>query len=451
MLILLALTFLLWTTPFAKAQGTPYALQVGAGGDVASRGNSGIAARIRTHVYRVSADYGNSFWVGDVLASGGFIQFGYQLSSAGYYCLYGETVGLQTICNGSADMVTDNDARWFWQYWPNSNVIDFFSGIGPAGSAGPDGSWHLYQILPNELNGWTFVLDGKSVSSINNFQWTPSRDPVIVVAEEVTGRATPSGRLGPVEFSDLSYSKEDGWHRVESLQAISACIAADASCSIPYGLRVLGANHIIAGTGEQPTVNGELLWTASFILDLSIPYRVKIFVDRTPYSSETLKLPLSAGVHTIAVPSSIEINATSRLRFQSWSDGSTDPSYNMNLSSNVSLEAVYVKQFRLTIVSPFLNVGEGWYDEGSTAEISAPSSQPVNGFLGALGAKLQFAGWYDNGHLTLASSTGTVKMDTAHVLVAQWTTDFTIPILMIAVILAAVGAVVITIRRKSKE
>jgi len=60
MLILLALTFMLWTsTPFVQAQETPYALQVGAGGDDASRGNSGMAARIRTHVYSISAaDYG---------------------------------------------------------------------------------------------------------------------------------------------------------------------------------------------------------------------------------------------------------------------------------------------------------------------------------------------------------------------------------------------------------
>ena len=180
-LILLALVFLVWATtaPVARAQDT-YALQVGAWGDDASRGNSGIAANIRTHVYSVSADYGNSFWVGDILANGGFIQFGYQLSSPGYYCLNGEIVGVQTICQGSADTIGNNDARWFWQYWPNPNTIDFYSGIGSANSAGPDGSWHLYQILPNEENGWTFVLDGKTVSSINNFQWAPSRDPLLL-------------------------------------------------------------------------------------------------------------------------------------------------------------------------------------------------------------------------------------------------------------------------------
>jgi len=72
MLILLGLTYMLWaSTPFVQAQEAPYALQVGAVGDDASRGNSGMAVRIRTHIYSVSAaDYGNSFWVGDVLANG---------------------------------------------------------------------------------------------------------------------------------------------------------------------------------------------------------------------------------------------------------------------------------------------------------------------------------------------------------------------------------------------
>lgn len=354
-LIILALTFMLWTTtPTAQAQQIPYALQVGASGDDASRGSSGIATRIRTRVYSVSADYGNSFWVGETLQNGGFIQFGYQLSSPGYYCLYGETVGAQTICYGSADTIGYNDARWFWQYWPNPYVIDFYSGIGPANSAGPDGSWHLYQILPNEANGWTFVLDGNAVSNMNNFQWAPSRDPLFVVAEEVTSRASASGRLGPVEFKDISYSKQDGWHQVDSLHAISTCVGANSGCSIPYGLKVLGSDHIIAGTGEQPRENGELLWTAPFLLDVSTPHGVQV-VDRTTYSAGagTLELPLVSGLHTVTLPSISEINDTSRLRFQNWSDGSNDPNHITNVSSDVSLQALYLKQFKLTIVLPF--------------------------------------------------------------------------------------------------
>jgi len=442
MLFLLALTLMLWTsTQFVQAQEIPYALQVGAGGDNASRGNSGMAARIRTHVYSISAaDYGNSFWVGDILANGGFIQFGYQLSSPGYYCLNGETIGPQIICQGSGDTIGNNDARWFWQYWPNPNVIDFYSGVGPANSAGPDGSWHVYQILPNEANGWNFVLDGKPVSSINSFQWTPSKDPLVVVAEEVTSIASASGRLGPVEFSDLSYSKQDGWHRVESLQAISACIGANSNCNIPYGLKVLGSNHIIAGTGEQPRDNGELLWSASFLLNLSIPYGVQVFVDQTLHSSGTLRLPLTSGLHTISVPSIININDTSRLRFQNWSDGSAEPNHVMNVSSDVSLEAMYVKQSKLTIISPFPTSGDGWYDQNSTASFSTNSTPRLANNSVSL---MMFDGWYDeNGKLITTSRTGTMNMDSSHLIEAHWHQDFMAPVAIIIVLLSLIAALI---------
>ena len=448
-LILLPLIFTLWANAvqFAQARSIPYALQIGAYGDDASRGSSGIATRIRTRVYSVSVDYGNSFWVGEMLQSGGFIQFGYQLSSPGYYCLYGETVGTQTICYGSADTIGHDDARWFWQYWPNPGIIDFYSAIGPASSAGPDGSWHLYQILPNAANGWTFDLDGNTVSAINNFQWAPSRDPLLVVAEEVTSRASASGKLGPVEFRDLSYSKQDGWHQVESLQAISTCIGADPNCSVPYGLKVLGSDHIIAGTGEQPRENGELLWKAPFKFNLSTPHGVQAVVDHTAYSSLTSELiTVSGGLHTVTVPSISEINDTSRLRFQSWSDGSTDPSRVMNVTSDVSLEAVYVKQYKLSIISPFPSSGEGWYYQNSIANFSMNTSpQPTKYYL----SFLLFDGWYDaNGTLLTTSGKGTIVMGSSHVVEARWHQDYTIPVVAATTLLSLVAA--FKYRKKSK-
>jgi len=451
-LILLALAFILRGTSIVHAIETPYALQVGAVGDSGSRGNSGIGARIRTHVYHVSAEYGNSFWVGDILSNGAFVQFGYQLSSAGFYCLQGETVTIHTFCNGSADTIGDDDARWFWQYWPNPNVIDFYFGIGPSNSAGSDNSWHSYQIIPNEVNGWTFALDGKPVSNMNDVKWIPSRDPPLVVAEEVTRiRASPSGRLGPVEFRDLSYSQKGVWYQVNSLQAVSLCIGANSNCNVPYGLKVLGANHIIAGAGEQPKEEGELLWTGSFSLDLSIPYRVDALVDHTLYSSGRIELSLCPGLHTVTVPSIINISDSSRLRFDRWSDGSKDPSHALNLTSDVSLAPVYAKQFKLTIISPFRNLADGWYDEGSTVIIAAPASQLVNGFLGVLGVRFEFVGWYENGAVSLTSSNGTIKMDADHTLVEGWTTDYMVPIATVDLILAIVGIVVFTNVRKLRE
>jgi hypothetical protein len=254
-------------TVYSAPPQTTYSLQVGASGDDASVGNTGVGAEIRTHSYNVVApDLSNSFWVGDNLQNGAFIQFGYQLFSPGYYCLYGQTVGASTNCLGSSVTIGYGNARWFWQYWPIANVTNFYTGIGPANSAGPDGSWHLYQIWPNVANGWDFVLDGQTVSS-NDFQVTKSKDAAYFVAEEVTTSTSASGSLGPVEFRNLTYWTTYGWQQVTSLTAISGCGIFPGLCpSIPYGVSVIGPNDIMAGTGEQLRKQNELLWPSQLTL-----------------------------------------------------------------------------------------------------------------------------------------------------------------------------------------
>jgi hypothetical protein len=66
---------------------------VGAWGDDASKGNMGVSVEIQTNIYPVNTGEYQSFWVGDNLDNGAFIQFGFQ-----------EVPGL--------------NAFWFWQYWP---------------------------------------------------------------------------------------------------------------------------------------------------------------------------------------------------------------------------------------------------------------------------------------------------------------------------------------------
>ena len=212
------------------ATGTVYSLHVSAWGDNSSIGNSGVGAEIRTYSYAIpsSEKAHHSFWVGDNLANGGFIQFGYELLKAGRYCLYGEAVIDHIICKGSYDSIANGDARWFWQYWPNGSVVDFYSGIGTANSAGPDGAWHTYQIMPNIAGGWSFVFDGKTVANMNVFQWTNSKDRVYVAAEEVTESSSASGSLGPVEFRNLTYYNQN-WSQVKYLTAGSDCVAGRAS------------------------------------------------------------------------------------------------------------------------------------------------------------------------------------------------------------------------------
>jgi hypothetical protein len=260
--LLLAVIGLLTSTATASAQ-IQYSLQVGAWGDDASRNNSGVQAEIRTHIYQANQSDFDYFWVGDNLNNGAFIQFGY-FYEPGYFCLKGLWSGETFTCLGGSDRVGSSDARWQWQYWPDGYKHEFYYEIGPAGSAGMDGTWHVYSIMPNGTDGWSFVLDGQPVGSVP-FQPTLSTDPAYVVAEKVTS-SQPFANLGPVEFRNLAYLKENGWNAVDSLTVLKGC-AVNTDCNVdnPYGVSLKGPNHIAAGSEIQTPATSGLLWTSSYV------------------------------------------------------------------------------------------------------------------------------------------------------------------------------------------
>jgi len=147
---------------------------------------------------------------------------------------------------------------------------------------------------------------------------------------------------------------------------------------------------------------------------------------------------LDSGLHMVTVPSISEIDGTYRLRFQNWGDGSTDLNRVMNVSSDVSLKAVYVKQFKLTIDSPYPSSGEGWYDQNTTVTFSTNASPHLaNNYLSVM----TFDGWYDeNGTLITTSRTGTMILDSSHVVEARWHRDYyTIPVVFL-LLLSLIGA-----------
>ncbi len=408
--------------PSAHAAGNQYALQVGAWGDEVSRGNMGVGAEILTSIYYVShPGIDHSFWVGDDLANGAFIQFGYELSSPGYYCLYGEVIGDHTNCQGSSEMIGSGDPRWFWQYWPNPYVVDFYYGIGRARSGGPNGAWHHYQIWPNVANGWDFVLDGQTVS-FNSFQSTTSKDPAFVVAEEVTSLPSASGNLGPVEFRNLEYLAQNGWQQVQSLTAYSGCGGLSPNCgTIPYGVASLGANHIVAGAGVQQALNNQILWTVNPTLILQVPSQVQVTIDGASQKPGMVQMTTSIGLHNVSVPSFVQLDAGTRLRFIYWRDGSqvvTDPNIIIDLRSNERAEAIYVTQYQLNLISTFSASGGRWYDAGSTAYFSTVTSPQV--LLGEEIGFSTFNGWYENSFLLSSSTNASLIMNGPHTLVADW-------------------------------
>lgn len=290
----------------------------------------------------------------------------------------------------------------------------------------------------------TSCSTGQPVASFNDFKVTSSTDPAYFVAEEVTSAPSGSGSLGPVEFRNLSYlncenvvilssnSQSLGcssWQEVTSLTAISACggvdgdtvtAGASSNCNIanPYGVTVLGSNDIIAGTGEQLIQNGALLWPVTYNLEVSAPSQVSVTIDGSPYTG-LIDVSLLQGSHSISVPQIVQIDATDQLRFAGWSDGSTELSRIIDLHSDTNLQAIYVQQYRLTIVSPFPSSGEGWYDQGTVANFYTNSVPHVTKTLGLS----IFLGWHnENGALITRWKSGSIVMNQSYTLDAYWLT-----------------------------
>jgi hypothetical protein len=432
--------------------------QVGASGDTGSTGNNGVETDIRTHVYTMSSlDSGDSFWVGDDLVGGGFVQFGYEINYPGYYCLRGSVVGGQSQCTGNSDTIGINDARWFWEYWPQATGNDYYWGDGPASSVCCEGSWHTYEIKSNSEFGWDFVLDGQLVDSfipaigegqvsIIMTNAVASTHPVYVIAEKVTSSSQPDN-LGPVEFRNLGYFKINTWHHVSSLYASRNCSIINPTCAginNPYGVSLNGPNDILAGSGQNEVLDGTVLWMGSPTLTLQVPSQVPITLDGVVESPGGIVMSLSQGTHYVSVPSFVVLDNETRQRFVDWLDMDTasvitDPNITINLHSDAYVVANFATQYKLTVAGTLYSPeSDEWYDSGTNGTFSIS-----NQYLPVI-----FVGFDQGGNLITTSTTGTVLMNGPRTVVPEWRLNYVI----IAIPIALIAILIVTLsRRRSRK
>lgn len=326
--------------------------QVGARGDDASRENYGVRAEIRTHLYRAAPAVFDYFWVGTLLQNGAFIQFGYAFEP-GYFCLKGMLVAGISHCEGPSVLLSDTDARWQWQYWPSARRNDFMYEIGRLNSAGLNGTWHEYSITRGSDQSTSIMLDREQVAEIN-YTLLPAQEPPMLVAEKVTA-SNEFSDLGPVEFRNLEYLKEDGWHAVDSLISLKSC-GNNASCESvnSYGVSSKGANEIIAGSGGKIAKNGQLLWTSSYVIlsvvvHSNVPFHVTTVAgDQELTGSAQVIVPKALFVDVWLTTSSIQSGGLLGLlggvdEFQGWVGygPSENRSIRVLMDQNRSLQATW--------------------------------------------------------------------------------------------------------------
>jgi hypothetical protein len=191
---------------------------------------------------------------------------------------------------------------------------------------------------------------------------------------------------------------------------------------------------------------------APVMLNVVVPGSVAVSVDGAKQAPGPAAVGVALGQHNVTVPALVQVGPMTRLRFDHWSDGSVETIHTVIVAGNMSVEAVYVTQNLLTIVGTGPNaIGAGWYDADTIATFSANQYEPITGPLGAMGARMTFQGWYENGQLITNSPNGTISMNKPHTISGVWQADFTVPGgIMLGTVAAIVIAYLAVRRRKTK-
>jgi hypothetical protein len=153
----------------------------------------------------------------------------------------------------------------------------------------------------------------------------------------------------------------------------------------------------------------------------------------------------------VSVPPLVEFQNSTRIIFTQWNDGVTQPQRHVLIDGDTSLTAYYKIQYLLTVNSS--STSEEWYDRGTTATISAPTSASVTWPLSFFGVTKTFHGW--SGDIQSSLPQLSVTMDSPKTIVTEYTTDYgplAVPaILGLGIVAAAISFVLIRPRSGGAE
>src|SRR2546428_4420268 len=239
--------------------GDPYWFQEGAIGDSGIYKSVGATVMISTVYDKVNND-AHSYWVGSILANGAFVQVGYYnglTTTNQYYC-----------------------CAWFYEFFPagNTNSPPI---IGPAGSAGPIGSWHTYTMNYTGSGVWSFYMDdqflGSSPTQGQQYYLGPgdanSGSHSAAVLAEVAQTTSDKDVIGPAEFKNFMYETNPGAWQLVPVGKVHIGYGATSSMTLPNpysASEVFGKqNDFLTGSGiSYPTdqcgngvANGSTLWS----------------------------------------------------------------------------------------------------------------------------------------------------------------------------------------------
>lgn len=186
-------------------------------------------------------------------------------------------------------------------------------------------------------------------------------------------------------------------------------------------------------------------------LTVAVPTVVAVSLDGVEQPPGPVSIAVSVGQHNITVPALVNVDNSTRVRFDHWADGFNQTSRSISVKSDQTFEAIYLTQHSLTITGEEVTAkGAGWYDEGATAAFSIAAIKPMSGLLGMLGGQLKFQGWIENGKFMTNSTMGTISMNQPHNLTVLWQVDYTSPLAIVAVVGVAIIALTYVVIRSKR-
>ena len=148
--------------------------------------------------------------------------------------------------------------------------------------------------------------------------------------------------------------------------------------------------------------------------------------------------------YDVSAAAIVEFHNSTRIVFNGWKDGNGQNQRTLLIDGDVVLVGSYRTQYSLQANLPG-STREEWYDAGSSAELQAPSSIPMNWPLDLVGLKYNFVGW--TGDVKTSSLKFDVAMNQPKTVSANYSADYTPLILPIAITIAVVGSLAVLLLR----
>jgi hypothetical protein len=179
-----------------------------------------------------------------------------------------------------------------------------------------------------------------------------------------------------------------------------------------------------------------------------VPIRVEDTILKTS-SDGLVQFRIPAGNPNImSVPALIDLDNSTRLAFDSWSDGNTDPERIVLASENVKLTGSYRVQYLLQVNSLASSFSE-WHDVGAKAKLQQPMYLPMEGLLGQLGGRYVFVGW--SGDTSSSARQIEVPMDAPKRVNAIYAVDLGSLVLPITLMIGLVGGATLALYKSRKR